>query len=297
MRFNCNVFDCHCDTLTIKNLTHTKSHLKYGDMLKYNRYIQVFAICAEKCEPYMHALHHIRRYNRLTRKYAIEKVEQKSDLRRARQGAILALEGGDALYENIYALDRFYKMGVRLLTLTWNNENAVAGNITQDFDGGLTPFGKKIIRRCEELGVVVDLSHIGDRSFFDVCAASEKPFICSHSNSRSICGEMRNITDNQFRELMRRGGVLGINFYPLFLGGEGSIKEIVKHIEHFCGMGGEKNIGMGSDFDGISHMPKGCSGASFFADIANELLRLNYKEEITQNILFDNFYNLFEKLL
>lgn len=297
MRLNCNVFDCHCDTLTIKNLTHTRSHLKYGDMLKYNRYIQVFAICAESSEPYMHALRHIRRFNRLVRLYGIDRVECRSDLHRAEQGAILALEGADALYENIYALDRFYKMGVRLLTLTWNNKNAAAGNITEACDGGLTQLGKRLIRRCEKLGVVVDLSHIGDKSFYDVCDAVEKPFICSHSNSRSVCGELRNITDGQFRELMRRGGVVGINFYPLFLGGDGSIKEVIKHIEHFCALGGEKNIGMGSDFDGIPHMPKGCSGAGFFADIANELLRLNYKEETVEDILFFNFCNLFDKLL
>ena len=296
MHLNCSVFDCHCDTLTVRNLFHTKSHLNIREMKKYRRYIQVFAICAEKSYAYTYSEHYIKRFERMLRLWNMEKITDKASLKGATYGAILSLEGANAI-DNLASLEHFYNKGVRLVTLTWNNTNSVASSIMAEEDGGLSDFGKEVIKKCEDLGIVVDLSHISDKSFFDVCDITQKPFVCSHSNSRAINRNIRNITDTQFKEIVKRGGCVGINFYHEFLDSPPSLSNIISHIEHFCTLGGEKCIGIGSDFDGINRMPDGCRGPEFIYDLSNELLRLNYKEELVNDILFNNFFQIFLRTL
>lgn len=296
MRLNCSVFDCHCDTVTINNLFHTKSHLSIRDMKKYRRYIQVFAICAEKSYSYAYSEHFIKRFERMLRIWEMEKITDKQSLKRARYGAILSLEGGNSI-DNLSSLVHFYKKGVRVITLTWNNDNKIASSIMAENDRGLSNFGKEIVRKCEELGIVTDLSHISDKSFDDVCSVTKNPFVCSHSNSRKITDNKRNITDEQFKEIVKRKGCVGINFYHEFIGREASLSKIISHIEHFCSLGGEKCIGIGSDFDGIDRMIDGCRGAEFIYELSNELLKLNYKEEIVDDILYNNFLRVFLRII
>ncbi len=296
MRSSFDIFDCHADTLTIKNLFHTKSHLNVRDMKKYHRYIQVFALCSENGYAYSHAVHHIKRFERMIKLWGLQKITDKDSLLNSQFGAILALEGSDALAGKISALKSFYDKGVRLITLTWNNNNAAASSCEEEADGGLTSFGKRIVKECERLGIVVDLSHIGDRGFFDASEIATKPVICSHSNSRSVTDVKRNITDAQFREIIRLNGCVGINFYHKFLESP-NLCGIIRHIEHFCTLGGKDNIGLGSDFDGIDRMPEDCRGAVYMETIANELLRLNYSEEVVKKILFGNFMRVFLQLL
>ena len=296
MRSSFDIFDCHADTVTVKNLFHTKTHLNVRDMKKYHRYIQVFALCSENGNAYSHTVHHIKRFERMIKLWNLEKITDKDALLNARYGAILALEGSDALAGRISALKRFYEKGVRLITLTWNNNNAAASSCGDCENGGLTPFGKKLVKECGKLGVVVDLSHSSDKTFFDTAEITEKPFICSHSNSRSITDVKRNITDAQFREIIRLNGCVGINFYHQFLE-SGNISSIIRNIEYFCSLGGENNIGLGSDFDGIDCMPEDCRGPMYMEDIASALLRLNYSEEVVKKILFWNFIRAFSDVL
>lgn len=298
MHSDYKVFDAHCDTLTSRCLFHTKTHLNPKHMKMYEGYIQVFSICAGGERAFCHALRHIKRYNLLAKKWGIEKIEDATALQTVKYGGILALEGADALCKSISALRYFYNRGVRLLTLTWNNNNAAASSITAENDGGLTDFGVRLVKECEKMSVVVDLSHIGDKGFSDVCAISTKPFICSHSNSRSINpNAKRNVTDSQFEEIIKRGGVCGINFYGEFLGGDNKIDSVFSHIEHFCALGGKRNLGIGSDFDGIAYMPTDCNGAKYMDKIAETLLKHNYSESDVRAILNDNFYRVFKEIL
>lgn len=297
MRSEIELFDAHCDSLTAKGIFENTAHLKRGDLLKYRRCLQVFAICAEYEYAYSYTMRYIGRFERLCRKWGFSPVKTRADLENARYGAILALEGANALCRSLAALDRFYNMGVRLLTITWNTENAAAGSIAQETDGGLTEYGKKLIRKCEKKGVVVDLSHIGDRSFDEVFAFMKKPFVCSHSNSRTVNPRFkRNLTDDRFKKLAKKGGVAGINFCCDFLGGT-KTEDILHHIEHFLSLGGEKSIGFGSDFDGIELLPDECSGASFFETLYNAMLKRNYSETLVKDIMFNNFYRVFESIL
>lgn len=296
MHLNCSVFDCHCDTLTVRNLFHTKSHLNIRGIEKYRRYIQVFAICAEKSYSYAYSKHYIKRFEKMLRIWNLKKITDKESLKNATYGAILSLEGANAI-NNLSSIEHFYNKGVRIVTLTWNNTNSIASSIMAESDFGLSDFGKEVVKKCEDLGIVVDLSHISDKSFFDVCSISQKPFICSHSNSREINDSKRNITDAQFKEIIARGGCVGINFYHKFIGTPPSFSNIIKHIEHFCSLGGEKCVGIGSDFDGIDRMPDGCRGAEFIYELSNELLKLNYKEKQVNDILFNNFFKIFLRTL
>lgn len=297
MPLNVKVFDAHCDTLLSKDIHTGKSQLRKDDVLKYKNYIQVFSICAETNYAYTKTIHFIKRFERIARDWNMEVIKDAAALNSAKYGAILALEGADAIHDNLSAIDLFYKKGVRLITLTWNNGNSVSSSIADDSDRGLTPFGKEFVKKCVKKHIAVDLSHISDKGFYDVCNITDAPLICSHSNSRTVNkAAKRNITDDQFKELIRRGGVTGINFYPLFLGGSADINAVIKHTEHFCSLGGEKNIGMGSDFDGISQMPTGCEGAMFFYNIANELLRLGYGESTVNGILYGNMHGFFNRV-
>ncbi len=290
------VFDGHCDTITVKNLLHTKTNLNPRDMYKYPGYIQVFAICAVGKPSYLHNRRFIKRYDRLVYNWGIEKILTADDLDWVDYGGILAIEGADSIH-NLSSIRMFYDFGVRLFTLTWNNNNAISSAIMSESDNGLTGFGRMVVKECENLGIMIDLSHISEKGFYDVAEAAKKPFICSHSNSRAVYEHRRGLSDEQFKILVEKGGVSGINFAPYFLGENAGVEDIVRHIEHFCSLGGEKNIGIGSDFDGIECMPLGCNGAEFMNTIAEELLKNNYSEDTVSDILYNNFVRIFKKIL
>lgn len=159
---------------------------------------------------------------------------------------IFAVEGGTVLENNA---DRLYSLkadGIKFLTLTWNGENAIAGGSKSD--KGLTDFGKTVIKKMNDLGIKVDLSHLNDKSFFKVIDLAEKP-LATHSNCRSICNVPRNLSDEQIKLICQKGGIIGLNFYPEFLG-NCPMEKIYQNIYHLCDMGLENHISVGSDFDG-----------------------------------------------
>jgi membrane dipeptidase len=164
---------------------------------------------------------------------------------------ILTVEGGSALAGKLENVDRLYELGVRMMGLTWNATNEIAGGA--DTDEGFTPFGREVVQRMEQLGMAVDVSHLSDRAFWELCEFAEKPFLASHSNSRAVCCHRRNLTDDMFREIVRRGGIVGLNYSVNFLkdGGVGaSFDDLLRHTYHFLELGGGETLSLGSDFDG-----------------------------------------------
>jgi membrane dipeptidase len=144
-----------------------------------------------------------------------------------------------------------------MMTLTWNAANEIAGGA--DTDEGFTAFGREVVRRMEQLGMAVDVSHLSDRAFWELCEFAEKPFVASHSNARAVCGHRRNLTDDMFKEIVRRGGVVGLNYSVNFLvnGGEGAgIDDLLRHAHHFLELGGSETLALGSDFDGTDIPPE-----------------------------------------
>ncbi len=171
--------------------------------------------------------------------------------------AFLTLEDGRAVDGKLENLDRFFDLGVRLISLTWNEANCLGAPNSADLAvmaQGLTPFGRDAVRRMNELGMIVDVSHLSDGGFWDVAELSDRPFVASHSNCRSLCAHPRNLTDEMIRALADRGGVAGLNFNPPFLeegGTHSAVQRIADHARHLADVGGLGCVALGTDFDGI----------------------------------------------
>ncbi len=179
-------------------------------------------------------------------------------LEAGRTAALLTIENGLPL-SRIELVDEAAADGVKMITLTWNAANPIASG--SQATGGLTSYGREAVRAMEDRHIVVDVSHLNDESFWDVARAARRPFAASHSNARSVCGNPRNLTDDQFRAIRDSGGVVGINYFRGFISnrvtgfdappdGEVTFDELAAHVEHFLDLGGERAIALGSDFDG-----------------------------------------------
>lgn len=172
--------------------------------------------------------------------------------------AFLTIEEGGALQGRLENLRNFYRLGVRLLTLTWNypNELGFPGCKEEYREQGLTEFGQQVVHEMNALGMIIDVSHLSDQGFYDVAKLSKKPFVASHSNARAVQDHRRNITDDMIRLLAQKGGVMGINFAGSFLGGSkiSKVDDMVAHITHIHKIGGIDVLALGTDFDGIEYI-------------------------------------------
>jgi len=174
--------------------------------------------------------------------------------------AFLTMENGFAVDGKFENLERFHESGVRLITLTWNDPNCFGYNHSSNpalMNKGLTAFGKDAVRRMNELGIIVDVSHLSDGGFRDVADCSGKPFVASHSNCRELSPATRNLTDDMIRTLADHGGAAGLNLAPDFLNKDtkdmkSRVSRLCDHAEHFIKIGGREVVGIGTDFDGIS---------------------------------------------
>lgn len=211
------------------------------------------------------------------------------------------LHGGGAGVQNSGCLDvlharllRMWEDGVRLLTLTWNYENCLGypnGN-----GGGLKSAGYEAIAWMQELGMVVDVSHLSDRGFWDVMAAAKKPVAASHSCARSLCGHQRNLTDEQLRAIGQNGGIVGLNFHAPFLkenGVSGSVEEAASHLRHIISCAGSEAAAFGSDYDGMQGAPEwgGCEGMPRLI----EALSSYFTADTMEKICYRNAARLLEK--
>lgn len=171
--------------------------------------------------------------------------------------ALLSLEGTIPTEGKMERIDALYDMGVRLITLTWNHETPLAYPNSADADimsKGLKPFGIEVVARMNQLGMLIDVSHLSDGGFYDVAKYSKKPFIASHSCCRALCNHPRCMTDDMLKKIGEAGGVVGVNFYSYFLN-EGSaytsIDDVVRHALHIADKAGIEALAFGTDFDGI----------------------------------------------
>jgi membrane dipeptidase len=223
-----------------------------------------------------------------------------------RVAAVLAVENGSPLEDGLAVLDEMAADGVRMITLTWNGQNCIgSGNETHE---GLSRYGRDVVRHMEEARIVVDVSHLNDEGFSDLLACSRRPFVASHSNSRAVCDNPRNLTDDEFRAIRDRGGLVGINYYrafvsPRFQGdapagdvraaavGEVTFDELARHVEHFLDLGGEKVLSLGSDFDG-SETPSWLAGDESLPGLF-ELLRGRFGDGLARRMFFQNAHDFF----
>jgi membrane dipeptidase len=213
--------------------------------------------------------------------------------------ALIGLEGGHAIEDNLDLLRGFYQRGVRYMTLTHTNTNNWAdssGDITNSevkHHDGLTDFGKEVVREMNRLGMMVDISHVADKTFWDALAVSKAPLVASHSTCRALADVPRNMTDEMIVALAKKGGVIQVDFYCNFLSTarppHATVRDVVAHIDHIRQIAGIDAIGIGSDFDGIDCAPEGLEDVSKFPNLTRALLEKGYSAGDIRKIYGGNF--------
>ncbi|NMI02439.1 membrane dipeptidase [Paenibacillus sp. SZ31] len=200
---------------------------------------------------------------------------------------LITLEGVDGLEGNLFYLELCYQMGVRIVGLTWNYSNWAADGIMEKRGAGLTEKGKELVRRCNEIGMLLDVSHLTEKGFWELTDLSERPFIASHSNSYTVCPHVRNLKDDQIQAIIAREGRIGLTFVPWFVKQEGEvhIEDLLPHIEQICSLGGQHHLMMGSDFDGISSYIEGLEHAGHYPRLTEILLK-HYDEQLVRGWLW-----------
>ncbi len=305
------VIDGHCDTIselmqTDGDLLNSGLCVTLPGLVAYGGYIQFFALWLDDAEavPLSHAEQMAKFYHEQIKQFKLTSVLSACDaenvLKKGQVGALLAVENGNVLEGDIQNLKKIYRWGVRALTLTWNGTNELCDGIGIENGAGLSVFGRNVVQLMNELGMIVDVSHISERGFWDVMRESKQPVMATHSNSRTICGHKRNLTDEQIRALSEKGGVLGLNLYPSFLTEEeiASWTDCIRHIKHIINIGGEDCLGLGSDFDGFSgDMPYGITGPQDFYFLFEKLKENGLTAQQIEKIAYKNVLDFTKNIL
>jgi len=229
-------------------------------------------------------------------------VRTKEDVDRARGGfwGLLSIEGGEAIGGSVGALEAFFRLGVRAMGLVWNHRNELADGVSEsETGGGLTRLGKEVVRRMNEWGMLVDVSHLSEPGFWDVVRHARAPIYASHCNARRLCDHPRNLTDDQLRAVADSGGVIGINFCDRFLveTGEATLTHVVDHIAYVCDLVGTEHVGLGTDYDGIETPPKGLEDVSKLPALTAAMLARGFGEEAVRAVMGENLARLFSTVL
>ncbi len=311
------ICDGHCDTV----LDIFKNNRKIGKLsctghldiprLKSGRvHVQVFAAYIEKEFKPNYSLQRALQLidslllelaeNKDTIKLAVTHKDINSIVSDGKIAAILAIEGGEALEGKLSNLRIFYQLGVRIITLTWNQRNDIAnGSDYVDSKTGLTSFGKNVVQEMNRLGMMIDVSHLSESGFWDVLHNSKYPLIASHSNCYELCPHRRNLKDSQIQAIAEKGGLVCITYVPDFLITENrkaTINDVIEHIDYIVNLVGSDYAGLGSDFDGCRELPVGLEGADKVYQIKDRLIEKGYAKEDVRKIMGHNFLNLFQRI-
>jgi len=210
--------------------------------------------------------------------------------------AILSIEGGEALVGRLENVDHFFNRGVRIMSLTWNRENELGFGQATGSSEGLKPFGKEVVKRMEELGMIIDISHINEAGFWDIHNLSARPYMASHSNAFAVTPHRRNLTDRQITAMVERGGIIGLVLFPQFLirnnNNNVSMDDIFAHINHFIELGAGGHLGLGGDLDGFRDMPAGLECVLSYKILAERIAE-RFDDETSLRIMSVNFYEFF----
>ena len=211
--------------------------------------------------------------------------------------AFLTIENGTPINGDLSRIKTLADQGVCCLTLVWNGDYEIGSGHTTE--KGLTEFGKAVIPELEKQGILIDVSHLNDSGFADLLKIAKKPFVATHSNARAVCGHKRNLTDDMIREMVKRDCLIGLNFYVEFLKDGGvveSLDDLYDHIMHFFALGAQKNLALGSDFDGAD-LPHYLNTPAKAAGIYEYLLSRGMSQELAQGIMYRNALEFFRKNL
>lgn len=325
------IIDMHCDTISEiwesrrsgkpQQLSTNSLHMDIQKMKRAGYMLQNFAMYIDlkkDLDPFAYVCSLIDTF--------YEEMEQnKNDIRvintyqeiaenekNGKMSALLTIEEGGCCKGRIENLDKLYALGARMMTLTWNYPNELANpNLLQErtdtngfplFDGtkGLTKTGFTFVERMEELGMMIDVSHLSDAGFWEIADCTKRPFIASHSNARVLCGHPRNLTDDMIKAIAQRGGVIGLNYYGCFLNkrndSTSTVARITEHARHLTNTGGIECLGLGSDFDGIN-------GSLEIADCAqmdklfDAFAAAGFSQDEIEKIAYQNVLRVYKEFL
>ncbi|MBP2630106.1 MAG: Zn-dependent dipeptidase, microsomal dipeptidase [Firmicutes bacterium] len=266
------LIDLHCDTISVLLRKEKDGDLKKNDLCvdieklrQGGSLAQFFALYIDQEaveNPFEHAMimldkfHHEININSNEIAIARNYHEMMDNQAMGKISAFLTIEEGGVIKGRMANLRNFHRLGVRLMTLTWNYPNEIGyPNFEWKYQKhGLTAFGKEVVAEMNRLGMIIDVSHLSDQGFYDVASRSQQPFIASHSNSRVMTNHPRNLTDDMIRILAEMGGVLGLNFAATFLGDSptSKIEDMIRHVKHIYKVGGIEALAIGTDFDGTA---------------------------------------------
>jgi membrane dipeptidase len=295
-------FDSHCDTITTcldscqeinENICHID--LKRGKFFKH--FSQIFSIWVDDDTRGEAA---VKRFLQVydffisqTNKFVDQILfcKNQKDYEQARRQkkvtAFLSIEGGQAFGGHLENIEKFYELGVRMTTLTWNGENELGCGCMCGSTRGLTPYGKEAVSQMKALGMIIDVSHLNETGFWDVMEIGGH-IVASHSNAKAICSHKRNLTDEQYLALVKNGGGAGINIYTPFIGKEATLDRVIDHIEHFWSLGGENHLFIGADYDGIDSTLPELEDVTGMEKLYNRLLQKNYPEGLLHKLFYQN---------
>ena len=311
------VFDLHCDTALsmipnghrpVHELKKNTIHIDLERASKLDGYCQCFACFTT---PQMQTWYQKSPVDIFEREIAavMSQVELNSDvislcykasdvrenLEKGMMSAMLTMEGSAGIGFDPALLEDMYKVGFRIVSLGWNEQNELTGShMTQ---GGLTDKGREFVKEAQRLGMILDVSHISDEGFWDMMKITEAPIIATHSNSRAVCGHSRNLTDDMFRAIMETGGVAGFNQCAPFVADENpDMDTIADHILHFMELDPDgKHIALGGDLDGCDTLPKGFEGVQSYPVMAQKLLERGLDANFVHRIFWENALGVVEK--
>ena len=303
-----NFFDLHCDTVTecIKrgeSLRENNLHISLNRASVFEKWCQVFAVFVpdslgeSEAQIYFDSACDFFFEEIAENKDKIELCKTSGDLQKSvksgKCAALLSMENSKAV-TSVSRLSQLHERGLRLITLTWNGANAAGGGIKSG--GGLTAWGKELVRAAESMHIVVDASHLSDTAFWDLARVSTVPFIASHSNAREVFYNKRSLTDEQIKFITENGGLIGLNFYREFLGDSGGLSELLRHARHMLDLGAEDVLCIGTDFDGAQISSK-LAGVERIPSVRRYFEQNGIDSSVCNKIFFENAFNFFENVL
>lgn len=305
---NFPVFDLHCDTAyellgkskrEMGSLRNNKCHIDLERASALPGYAQCFACFTTPLEKLPEGISVSDLFERemitvlrevesnkklISQAFSANEIAQ--NYKNGIMSAILTIEGPAGFGFEPALLEDLYKIGFRITTLGWNEQNELCGS--HKTGGGLTELGKEYVFEAQRLGMLIDVSHISDEAFWDIMNITNAPVIATHSNSRAVHNVSRNLTDDMFKAICQTGGVAGLNLYADFIGENATLDTACDHIVHWLELGGEKHIALGGDLDGCDALPAGFAGVQDYPKLADCLLARGINEQTVLDIFWNN---------
>lgn len=293
------LFDLHCDTpyrLFKDKLSLSKNdlHISLEKAEIFEKYVQCAAVWSDSDSCDEDCLRFFFDASDYFEKESGGFIKTARELETKKEGFILTVEDSRLLSRDISNLSRLYGKGVRVLTLLWGGKSSVGS--AWNLGGTLTDFGKEVLEGCFDTGIIPDLSHANDTVIsyaLERAKERKKAVIATHSNSRSVCNHLRNLTDENAKGIANAGGIIGVSLFPPHLRGEtADISDIISHTDYYLSILGTESVCLGCDLDGISTTPKEISDIGDLYRLFDALSK-KYGESIAEGIFYNNAYNFF----